>query len=198
MEHVLVVFFVECGDGADRPTKSFSVGEVEADLIWKLVIEDFDLLSSFRDVEDAFGGGVFPLVTFDVFHLFLKFGSKISSQFGKFLCSLTFRGFEFFEGLFVDDGSSWSFCWNWSEDNDSVSEVDGLFEVVGYEEDGVSQFLVDGFDERLEVFSGRGVKSAEWLVHEEDFWLHGQRLGNGNSLALPSREFSRVFVFVVL
>ena len=74
------------------------------------------------------------------------------------------------------------------QDDDPVREVDRLVDVVGDEEDRDPELLADAQHEVLEVAPGLRVDGGEWLVHQQDRWLVGERARDRDALLHPTRE----------
>ena len=76
------------------------------------------------------------------------------------------------------------------EQIDAVGEADRLFEIVGDEQDADAL----PFDQRGDVLDDAGandsVERSKWLVHQQEFRLHRQHLGNGDALALSAAEMA--------
>src|SRR6476620_2024723 len=76
------------------------------------------------------------------------------------------------------------------EQIDAVGQADRLFEVVGDEQDADAL----PFDQRGDVLDDAGandsVKRSKWLIHQKEFRLHRQHLGNGHALALSAAEMA--------
>ena len=72
-----------------------------------------------------------------------------------------------------------------------VGEQDGLFDVVGDDEDGLGGdgLLLPELEEfGAEVFGSQDVEGAEGLVHEEDFGLDNEGAGEADALAHAAGE----------
>ena len=76
------------------------------------------------------------------------------------------------------------------EQIDAVGEADRLFEIVGDEQDADAL----PFDQRGDVLDDASahdsVERSKWLVHQQEFRLHRQHLGNGDALALSAAEMA--------
>jgi hypothetical protein len=72
------------------------------------------------------------------------------------------------------------------EDDDPVTGVDALVDVVGDEQDGDATVAAQPKDEVFQVFPGLGIDRAEWLVHEQQDGIAGERPGDGSALLHPA------------
>ena len=79
-----------------------------------------------------------------------------------------------------------------AEHDDAVGEEDGLFDVVGDDEDGLggNGFLAPELKQfAAQVLGGEDVEGGEWLVHEEDFGLDDEGAGKADALLHAAGEF---------
>jgi hypothetical protein len=79
-----------------------------------------------------------------------------------------------------------------TEDNDAVGEQDGLFNVVGDDEDGFCRngLLLPEFEQLgAKILRGEDVEGGEGLVHEEDFGLDYEGACESDALAHAAGEF---------
>lgn len=74
-------------------------------------------------------------------------------------------------------------------DDDLIGEFEGFFLVVGDEEGGEADLVVELAEPEAEFFADFGVEGAEGLVEEEDFGVDGEGAGEGDALALSAGEF---------
>ena len=73
-----------------------------------------------------------------------------------------------------------------SENGDAVAELDGLFDVVGHEHDGLLDFRLETQELVLQPFTVDGVDGAEGLVHQQHSRIGAERARHPHSLALPT------------
>ena len=83
------------------------------------------------------------------------------------------------------------------EDGDQVAHLDGLVDVVGDEEDGLGELLLEAQELVLEPLAHDRVDRAERLVHEHDRRVDGQRPRDADTLALAAGELAREAVAVL-
>src|SRR5215204_3473491 len=84
------------------------------------------------------------------------------------------------------------------EDGDLVAHLYGLVYVVGDEDDSLLDVLLDVQELVLEPLARDGVNRAEGLVHEHDRGVCRHRARYPDPLLLPTREFRRIAVPVVV
>ena len=77
-------------------------------------------------------------------------------------------------------------------DDDAVGQGQGLVHVVGDEDDGLPQLLLEPLDQLLEGIARDGVERAEGLVHQDDLGVRGQRPNDAHALLLPAGELRGV------
>ncbi len=70
----------------------------------------------------------------------------------------------------------------------AVAEGDGFADVVGDEEDGGSDLLLETLEFEIEVFAGEGVEGGEGFVHEKHARLEDERAGKSDTLAHTAGE----------
>jgi len=97
----------------------------------------------------------------------------------------------------VDDRGAWHGVGEVGEHDDPAAQIDGFFQVMRDEEDGVAEFTVDFLHEELKAFARFWIQSAEGFVHQQDLGFHGESLSDGDALPLPARKLSRVFVAMI-
>ena len=73
-------------------------------------------------------------------------------------------------------------------DGDAVADLQGLVQVVGYENDGLVQLSLQPYQFVLHVAADQGVQPAEWLVHKQDVGVHGQGPGQADPLLHAAAE----------
>src|SRR5882762_465639 len=78
--------------------------------------------------------------------------------------------------------------------DDAVGDLQRLFLVVGDEDGGDVQVVMQPAQPPPQVLAHLGVERAERFVQEQDLGLHGQRAGERDALALAPRELRRVAV----
>ncbi len=83
------------------------------------------------------------------------------------------------------------------QDRDPVAELHGFVEVVGHEDDGLAQLLLQPQEFVLQPLPRDRVDRAERLVHQQHRRIGGQRPGDSDSLLLAARQFTRIAVAVL-
>ena len=81
-------------------------------------------------------------------------------------------------------------------DHDEVAHLDGLVDVVGDEQDGLGEVLLEAEQLVLEAVADDGVDRAERLVHEQDGRVGGEGPRHADALALAARELAGVAVAI--
>ena len=81
-------------------------------------------------------------------------------------------------------------------DRHEVAHLDGLVDVVGHEQDGLGEVLLEPQELVLEAVADDRVDRPERLVHEHDRRVRGEGPGDAHALALAARELVRVAVAV--
>ena len=76
------------------------------------------------------------------------------------------------------------------EHRDSIRQSEGLFLVVGDENEGDAEPALDIFQFNLHLLAEFEVECSEWLVEQKHFGFYDKRAGQGNALALTSRKLS--------
>jgi hypothetical protein len=84
------------------------------------------------------------------------------------------------------------------QDDHEVGEFEGLLLVVGDEDGGDANFLMEGSEPAAEVFADFGVEGAEGFIEEEDFRIDGEGARQGDALALAAGELGGQAVFQAL
>src|SRR5205807_1820669 len=74
----------------------------------------------------------------------------------------------------------------------AVGELHGLGDVVGDEKRRLLELLLNLQDLVAEEEPGLLVERGEWLVHQEDFGLRGQRARHRHALAHATRQLRRI------
>jgi hypothetical protein len=77
---------------------------------------------------------------------------------------------------------------------DLVGDLEGLLPVVGDEDGGDAELVVEAPQPAAELLPYLGVEGPERLVQEEHARLDGESAGEGHSLALSARELARIAV----
>ena len=77
------------------------------------------------------------------------------------------------------------------QDRDPVAELDGFVEVVGDEDDGLAQLVLQPQQLVLQALPGDRVDGAERLVHQQDRRVGGQRPRDTDCAAAGQPESSR-------
>lgn len=75
---------------------------------------------------------------------------------------------------------------------DHGAQFDGLVDVVGDEDDGLAQFVLDAQEFVLQSLADHGVDGGERLVHEQHGRIGGERPGHADALLLTAGELVRV------
>ena len=73
-------------------------------------------------------------------------------------------------------------------DDDLVGHFEGFFLVVGDEDAGDAQFVVDVAQPGAQFFAHFGIERAEGFVEQEEFGFDGEGAGEGDALALAAGE----------
>ena len=76
-------------------------------------------------------------------------------------------------------------------DDDAVGDLEGLLLVVGDEDARDADLIVEASQPAPQLLPDLGVEGPEGLVEQEDPRLDGEGPGQGDTLALPSRELRR-------
>ena len=76
----------------------------------------------------------------------------------------------------------------------AVGQFEGLFLVVGHENAGQMDFVVQAAEPLPEFLPDLGVQRAERLVQQQHFRLDGQRAGQGHALPLSAGKLMRIAV----
>ena len=79
-----------------------------------------------------------------------------------------------------------------AQDRDPVAEPHGLLDVVGDEDDGLVQLVLEPQELALQPLAGDRVDRAERLVHEQDRRVRRQRPRHADPLSLAAGELVRV------
>ena len=80
------------------------------------------------------------------------------------------------------------------ENQDTIRQVDRLFEIVGDEDDGDVDLLPDLQEVALHLRARLGVERAERLVHQQNARPVGECAGDGDALLHSTRKLVRVGV----
>jgi hypothetical protein len=80
----------------------------------------------------------------------------------------------------------------WRENGDTGTEDDGLLDVMGNKEHGLSETLLQFAELLLKALSNYGVNRSKGLVHEQHRGIATERSSDSDSLALASGEFVRI------
>ena len=83
------------------------------------------------------------------------------------------------------------------EDND-VGQIQSLRHVVGDEDEGLVQLLLEALHLLLQGAAGHGVQGGEGLVHEDDRGRGGQGAENADALLLSAGHLAGIFMGVLL
>ncbi len=78
--------------------------------------------------------------------------------------------------------------------HDAISHFHGLFLIVSHEHRGQVDVLVQARQPATQLLADLGVQRAERLVQQQHFWLDRQGAGQGNALALSTRQLLRITV----
>jgi hypothetical protein len=78
------------------------------------------------------------------------------------------------------------------EEDNALGEVEGLVEIVRYEQDGLSDAGEEVAEHGLHLGAGDGIESAERLVQEEDGGIGSECAGEADALTLASAKLPRV------
>ena len=81
---------------------------------------------------------------------------------------------------------------------DTVGEVRRLLDVVGDKENRLVRLLADVHQVFLENLAGLVVERPEWLVHQQNLGVVGQRPRDGDALFHPAGEFLRILLLVTV
>src|SRR5260370_29297957 len=76
--------------------------------------------------------------------------------------------------------------------DDTVGELERLFLVVGDEDAGDLDLVVQSAEPAAKFLAHLGVERAERLVEEQHFWFDGERARECNPLTLAARELRRI------
>jgi len=74
------------------------------------------------------------------------------------------------------------------QDGDPIPQLDGLVDVVGNEDDGLAEIVLQSQELVLELFSHDGIHGAERLVHEHHRRVGRQCPGHTDALLLAAGE----------
>src|ERR1044071_1205584 len=108
-------------------------------------------------------------------------------------------GDELVGGLFVDfAGGADLFQVAAGEDDDAIGDLHGLLLVVGDEQGGDVQVVVQGDQPFAEFLPDLGIHGAEGFVEEQHAGFGGQGAGDGDALALAAGELVGVTAFEFL
>ena len=83
-------------------------------------------------------------------------------------------------------GVSVTTSWPDFHQRDAGAEQQGFAQVVGDEDDCLSQALLQGQEFALQFGAGDGIERAERLVHQEKRRIGGQSAGHADSLPLSA------------
>ena len=72
---------------------------------------------------------------------------------------------------------------------DAIREGEGLFLIVGDEEEGDADAALEALEFGADLFAEVGVEGGEGLVEEEDFGLEDEGAGEGDALFFAAGEF---------
>jgi len=84
-----------------------------------------------------------------------------------------FRGADLFNGGIVHD-------------NDFVGDFHGFINIMGDEQAGDADIVVEAAEPAAELFADIGIEGGKWLVKKEYPRFHGQGAGQGDTLALSA------------
>ena len=76
--------------------------------------------------------------------------------------------------------------------SDAAAQQQGFADVVGHEDDGLPQFLLELLEFHLDLGPGDGIERAEGLVHEKDGRLGRQGARQPHPLPLSTGELMRI------
>ncbi len=83
------------------------------------------------------------------------------------------------------------------EDND-VRQIQSLRHVVGDEDKGLVQLLLEALHLLLQGAAGHGVQGGEGLIHQDNGRGGGQRTEDADALLLPTRHLRGIFMGILL
>lgn len=75
---------------------------------------------------------------------------------------------------------------------DAMAKKKCFANIVRDEDDSLIEAASQGAEFALQFSSGDGVKSAEWLIHEQDGRIGGEGACDSHALALTARQFARM------
>ena len=76
-----------------------------------------------------------------------------------------------------------------------VRHCKGFGLIVGYENRGDADAVLNGFQLNAHVFAQVGIKGGKRLIKQEHIWLDHDGAGQGDALLLTARELAWVTVF---
>jgi hypothetical protein len=83
-----------------------------------------------------------------------------------------------------------------AHDADAVRQAEGLVEVVGHQQGGLSEALFQVQELAVELQTGQGVQGSERLVQEDEGGIGGEGAGEGHALALAPGELAGIAIGV--
>jgi hypothetical protein len=80
------------------------------------------------------------------------------------------------------------------EDGHLVAQDGGFIDIVGDEDDGLGQVLLEPQQLLLQLVADHGIHGAERLIHEQNGRISGERAGHPHTLLLAAGELGRVTI----
>src|SRR5699024_4922688 len=92
----------------------------------------------------------------------------------------------------LDRGANLGYCSAGVEYHDLIAHRKGFGNIVGHEDDGLAQVLLESQHFVLEFGPNDRVHRAKWLVHEQDVRVVDQCSRHADALLLPTGQLARI------